>query len=34
MECPYCDAELVCYDWYGHIVYSMHYWIPNSWEKV
>ena len=33
MECPYCEAELVCDDWYGHKVYGEHYWIPNHWEK-
>lgn len=32
MECPYCNKELNCVDYYGYTRYSEHYWIyPHSW---
>ena len=33
MECPYCNAELIVEDWYGHKVHGEHYWIEGHWKK-
>lgn len=32
MECPICEKELKCIDYYGKTKYAEHYWIyPQSW---